>query len=65
MLLIYWLSFFRFRWAACQINILGILHNVSDIRKALHELPETLDEMLNCRMFTAQVDSLIAWFISY
>lgn len=44
MLLIYWLSFFRFRWAACQIDILGRLHNVSDIRKALHELPETLDE---------------------
>ncbi|MCJ1347421.1 hypothetical protein MMC31_005646 [Peltigera leucophlebia] len=33
-----------FRWAACQIDILGRLHNVSDIRKALHELPETLDE---------------------
>ena len=43
-LLIYRLSFFRFRWAACQIDIVGRLHNVSDIRKALHELPETLDE---------------------
>lgn len=27
-----------------KIDILGRLHNVSDIRKALHELPETLDE---------------------
>ncbi len=35
---------FRFRWAACQIDTLGRLHNVCDIRKALHELPETLDE---------------------
>ena len=35
---------FRFRWAACQIDILGRLHSVCDIRKALQELPETLDE---------------------
>lgn len=35
---------FRFWWAACQIDTLGRLHNVCDIRKALHELPETLDE---------------------
>lgn len=44
MLVIYWLRSSRFRWAACQIDMLGRLHNVCDIRKALHELPETLDE---------------------
>lgn len=44
MLVTYWLRSSRFRWAACQIDMLGRLHNVCDIRKALHELPETLDE---------------------
>ncbi|MCJ1348123.1 hypothetical protein MMC31_006354 [Peltigera leucophlebia] len=33
-----------FRWAACQIDILGRLHTVSEIHEALNELPETLDE---------------------
>lgn len=33
-----------FRWAACQIDILGRLYSASDIREALGELPETLDE---------------------
>jgi hypothetical protein len=35
----------RFRWAACQIDILGRLHNAADIRKALSELPETLEDI--------------------
>lgn len=35
---------FRFRWAACQIDILGRLYNVCIIRKVLHALPKTLDE---------------------
>jgi hypothetical protein len=35
----------RFRWAACQIDVLGRLHNASDIRKALSELPETLEDI--------------------
>lgn len=46
MTIIHELRPFRFRWATCQIDILGRLHNVCDIRKALHELPETLDETL-------------------
>jgi hypothetical protein len=32
----------RFRWVACQIDILGSLRTISDFRKALGELPETL-----------------------
>jgi hypothetical protein len=34
----------RFRWAACQIDILGRLHSTEEIYKALSDLPETLDE---------------------
>jgi hypothetical protein len=34
----------RFRWAFCQLDILGRLKTVPDIRKALTELPKTLDE---------------------
>ncbi|KAH6842231.1 hypothetical protein B0I37DRAFT_194123 [Chaetomium sp. MPI-CAGE-AT-0009] len=33
-----------FRWAVCQVDILGRLKSQSDVRKALTELPETLDE---------------------
>ena len=33
----------RFRWAACQIEVLSRLHTISDIRKALGDLPEGLD----------------------
>ncbi|KAH6617611.1 hypothetical protein F5144DRAFT_586944 [Chaetomium tenue] len=33
-----------FRWAVCQVDILGRLKSPSDVRKALAELPETLDE---------------------
>jgi hypothetical protein len=35
----------RFRWAACQIDILGHLHSALDIRTALSELPETLEDI--------------------
>lgn len=34
----------RFRWAVCQIDILQRKRREYDIRKALKELPETLDE---------------------
>ncbi|EAQ84371.1 hypothetical protein CHGG_08385 [Chaetomium globosum CBS 148.51] len=34
----------RFRWAVCQVDILGRLKSPSHVRKALAELPETLDE---------------------
>lgn len=34
----------RFRWAVCQIDILQRKRSEEDIRKALSELPETLDE---------------------
>ena len=33
----------RFRWAACQLHILQRKRCESDLRKALRELPETLD----------------------
>jgi hypothetical protein len=33
----------RFRWAACQLEILGQVHSRPEIRKALRELPETLE----------------------
>ncbi|KAF2101197.1 hypothetical protein NA57DRAFT_72640 [Rhizodiscina lignyota] len=33
-----------FRWAVCQIDILGRLYAESDIRAALRSLPRTLDE---------------------
>jgi hypothetical protein len=35
---------FRFRWAFCQLDILGRLISLADIRDALKKLPETLDE---------------------
>ena len=34
----------RFRWAVCQIDILQRKRGEDEIRKALNELPETLDE---------------------
>jgi hypothetical protein len=34
----------RFRWTFCQLDILERLNSASEIRKALGELPETLDE---------------------
>lgn len=34
----------RFRWAACQLDILGRLNSRPEIRKALGELPETLED---------------------
>lgn len=34
----------RFRWAFCQLDILKRLNTIPDIRKALGELPRTLDE---------------------
>lgn len=37
-------NFPRFRWAVCQIDILGRLKSQSAVRKALLELPESLDE---------------------
>ncbi len=33
----------RFRWAACQLDILGRLHTVADVRRALRSLPKGLD----------------------
>lgn len=33
----------RFRWAACQVEILSKLHCVADIRDGLQNLPKTLD----------------------
>ena len=35
----------RFRWVLCQLDILKRLNTIPDIRKALSELPRTLDEM--------------------
>ncbi|KAM7184713.1 hypothetical protein V8F33_012827, partial [Rhypophila sp. PSN 637] len=32
-----------FRWASCQIEVLSRLHTISDIRKALSDLPRGLD----------------------
>jgi NACHT domain len=34
----------RFRWAFCQLDILGRLKSAAQIRSALGQLPETLDE---------------------
>jgi hypothetical protein len=34
----------RFRWAACQLDILGRLNSITEIRKALKELPKTLED---------------------
>lgn len=34
----------RFRWVACQLDVLRRLNSVSAVRKALRRLPETLDE---------------------
>jgi hypothetical protein len=39
-----WLTCCRFRWAFCQLDVLGRLNSASEIRKALKRLPETLDE---------------------
>jgi hypothetical protein len=35
---------YRFRWVVCQLDILKRLDFIADIREALSELPETLDE---------------------
>ena len=42
----------RFRWAVCQLDILRRLNNIADIREALCQLPETLDETYE-RILTA------------
>lgn len=34
----------RFRWAVCQLDILGECPNLPTLRKALNSLPKTLDE---------------------
>jgi hypothetical protein len=38
------LTFLRFRWAFCQLDILKRLNIFPEIRKALGELPRTLDD---------------------
>ena len=35
----------RFRWASCQIEVLGRLNSLSDLRAALSNLPRTLEEI--------------------
>lgn len=37
----------RFRWVACQLDILAKCSNLSKLRKALHTLPRTLEETYN------------------
>lgn len=34
----------RFRWVACQLDLLGDCFNVSHLRRALESLPKTLDD---------------------
>lgn len=34
----------RFRWAACQLDILGRINSIAEIQKALKELPKTLED---------------------
>ena len=34
----------RFRWVACQLYVLAECSNLSELRKALHSLPSTLEE---------------------
>jgi ankyrin repeat protein len=38
------LTFWRFRWAVCQLDTLRACKKVSAVRKALAQLPKTLDE---------------------
>jgi hypothetical protein len=38
------LTSWRFRWAVCQLDTLRACKKVSAVRKALAQLPKTLDE---------------------
>lgn len=64
------LPFPRFRWASCQIEILGHLRTAAHIREALKEQPETLEGIyeriltgihLKSRIFAQRVLSLLAF----
>ena len=37
----------RFRWVTCQLDVLAECANLSELRKALHSLPATLEETYN------------------